>query len=179
MGTSPGRGPGDRRRYDTRSPCGSCITGWSRQLIPNTSTAYKRLSARTARPAATALPRTDRPHPLDSLPRVLGVTRRSDPRSRRDLPPGSHRRPGHVPVFGVEKSGIVNQLQRGSVTARPADLALGGYSSQSYAAGLSGTSSGATARVLLYAGDHDPSGHDICGTSPSAPAAGKRCGASR
>jgi len=64
--------------------------------------------------------------------------------------------------LGVEKAGIVAQLQEWFGDLGVPVLALGGYSSESYEATVI-EDVGAAQRpaVLLYAGDHDPSGEDI------------------
>jgi hypothetical protein len=64
--------------------------------------------------------------------------------------------------LGVEKAGIVAQLQEWFGDLGVPVLALGGYGSQTYVdeviADVEATRRPA---VLLYAGDHDPSGEDI------------------
>jgi hypothetical protein len=64
--------------------------------------------------------------------------------------------------LAVEKAGLVVQLQSWFGRLGVPVLALGGYSSQTYADDVAGH---ATAQdrpaVLLYGGDHDPSGEDI------------------
>ncbi len=64
--------------------------------------------------------------------------------------------------LGVEKAGIVAQLREWFGDLGVPVLALGGYSSQTYEAIV--VADAATVKrpaVLLYAGDHDPSGEDI------------------
>ena len=64
--------------------------------------------------------------------------------------------------LGVEKAGIVAQLQEWFGDLGVPVLALGGYGSQTYVDDVVADVQ-ATGRpaVLLYAGDHDPSGEDI------------------
>lgn len=64
--------------------------------------------------------------------------------------------------LGVEKAGMVVQLQAWFERLGVPILALGGYSSQTYVdqVAADATGSGRPA-VLLYAGDFDPSGEDI------------------
>ncbi len=64
--------------------------------------------------------------------------------------------------LGVEKAGLVSQLQAWFGDLGVAVLALGGYTSQSYVSDVRRhvTETGRPA-VLLYAGDFDPSGEDI------------------
>ncbi len=64
--------------------------------------------------------------------------------------------------LGVEKKGIVAQLQSWFGDLGIPILALGGYSSQTYVDDVAADVSGqARDAVLLYAGDFDPSGEDI------------------
>jgi hypothetical protein len=64
--------------------------------------------------------------------------------------------------LGVEKAGIVAQLEEWFGDLGVPVLALGGYSSQTYEADVSAhAAAGKRPAVLLYAGDHDPSGEDI------------------
>jgi hypothetical protein len=64
--------------------------------------------------------------------------------------------------LGVEKAGIVAQLQEWFGDLGVPILALGGYSSESYESDVSQDAATIDrAAVLLYAGDHDPSGEDI------------------
>ena len=64
--------------------------------------------------------------------------------------------------LGVEKAGLVAQLQAWFADLRVPVLALGGYTSQSYVDDVRRdvVRRGRPA-VLLYAGDFDPSGEDI------------------
>ena len=64
--------------------------------------------------------------------------------------------------LGVEKAGIVEQLQEWFGELGVPVLALGGYGSQTYVDDVVADVQ-ATGRpaILLYAGDHDPSGEDI------------------
>ena len=64
--------------------------------------------------------------------------------------------------LGVEKAGMVVQLQSWFGDLGVPVLALGGYSSQTYANDVAAHAAGrARPAVLLYAGDFDPSGEDI------------------
>jgi hypothetical protein len=64
--------------------------------------------------------------------------------------------------IGVEKAGMVIQLQSWFGDLGIPVLALGGYSSQTYVDDVAGdASSQDRPAVLLYAGDFDPSGEDI------------------
>ena len=136
----------------------------ARQLIPNTSTAYKRLSERTAEARRNGtfpelIDRTRSIHshlsyasPGEAIRETVTIYRR-DRTENQDV----------SLYLGVEKSGLVNQLSAwfGDPLGLPM-LALGGYSSQSYAAEVvRHVQRQGRPAVLLYAGDHDPSGHDI------------------
>jgi hypothetical protein len=151
----------------------------STQVIPNSQAAYKRLSALTAEarrcgdfPDLIDRGRTIHRYesfdgPQDALDRLVRWYRLDRTRGQ------------DVSLYlGVEKAGMVVQLQSWFGRLGVPILALGGYGSQSYvdevvadvsrspsrpdaldraAAGLP-TQRGA---VLLYAGDFDPSGEDI------------------
>jgi hypothetical protein len=132
-------------------------------VLPNTTNAYKSLSRYTARARREG-----------SFPALMDRTREihryqsfsgpDDARAwlariyRRDRTEGQ---PFSL-YLGVEKSGIVEQLQEWFGDLGIPVLALAGYGSQSYvdivAADVLASERPA---VLLYAGDHDPSGEDI------------------
>jgi len=135
----------------------------SEQVIPNTTTAYKRLSSLTAE----ARRQGDFPDLIDR-----GRQIHRDPfwdsaadaiealldQFRLDRTAGQD-----TSIYlGVEKAGMVVQLQSWFGDLGIPVLALGGYSSQTYAATVR-RHVGAQDRfaVLLYAGDFDPSGEDI------------------
>ena len=135
----------------------------SEQIYPNTQSAYKGLSAKSAQarregwfPALLDRGRAIHEYatwetPRDAVEEALNVYRRD-------------RTAGHdVSLYlGVEKAGLVVQLQSWFGDLGIAILALGGYSSQTY---VDQVGWHATRRerpsVLLYAGDLDPSGEDI------------------
>jgi len=135
----------------------------SEQTIPNATAAYKRLSAVTAEARRTGefpalMDRGRSIHrplwfagPVDALDAVVGWY-------RRDRTEGQD-----VSLYlGVEKAGIVVQLQSWFGRLGVPVLALGGYSSQTYVDDVIGdVSRSGRAAVLLYAGDFDPSGEDI------------------
>jgi hypothetical protein len=135
----------------------------SAQLIPNTEGAYKRLSAVTAQarrdgtfPALIDRGRmihryrsfTDARQGLGWLARIYRLDRTAGQ---------------DVSIYlGVEKAGMVVQLQAWFGDLGVPVLALGGYSSQTYADDVAGDARyQARPAVLLYAGDFDPSGEDI------------------
>lgn len=133
------------------------------QMIPNTTAAYKRLSSVTAEarrcgdfPDLIDRGRTiHRYQQFDGPAQALGWLARI---YRRDRTTGQD-----VSLYlGVEKAGMVVQLQAWFGDLGIPILALGGYSSQTYVddvvADVNRTS---RAAVLLYAGDFDPSGEDI------------------
>jgi hypothetical protein len=135
----------------------------SAQMIPNSQTAYKRLSSLTAEA------RREGTFP-DLIDRGRSIHRRAswdNPRDaigslirqyRRDRTSGQD-----VSLYiGVEKAGMVIQLQSWFGDLGVPVLALGGYSSQTYVDDVAydATSQDRDA-ILLYAGDFDPSGEDI------------------
>jgi hypothetical protein len=133
------------------------------ERLPNTAGAYKALSSRTAeaRRSGRFPPLIDRTRsihrattfdsPLDALETIVDAY-------RRDRTDGQD-----VSLYlGVEKAGIVEQLRAWFGDLGVPILALGGYSSQSYVDHVRGdVERQDRSAVLLYAGDHDPSGEDI------------------
>jgi hypothetical protein len=135
----------------------------SAQLIPNTQGAYKRLSELTAEARRQGLfpdlidrgRQIHRPawwdDPADAMGALIGQYR-IDRTAGQDV----------SLYLGVEKAGLVVQLESWFGSMGLPVLALGGYSSQTYVDEVA-----ADVRlqgrpgVLLYAGDHDPSGEDI------------------
>lgn len=137
----------------------------SEQLIPNTRVAYQTLSARTAEarregwfPALMDRTRAiSRAASWDSPSDAMAALLRQYRRDR------SEGQPAAV-YIGVEKAGLVVQLEAWFSDRSIPILALGGYSSQTFADEVrwdADRSASDGPRVLLYAGDHDPSGHDI------------------
>lgn len=133
------------------------------QLIPNTSSAYKQLSSKTAeaRRRGTFPDLIDRgrvihrrPH-WDSPPHALASLAAQ---YRLDRTAGQD-----VSIYiGVEKAGLVMQIEAWFADLGIPILALGGYSSQTYVDEVSAEVHGqGRDAVLLYAGDFDPSGEDI------------------
>ncbi|MDA1307511.1 MAG: hypothetical protein O2917_09645 [Acidobacteria bacterium] len=133
------------------------------ELLPNTTNAYKALSRYTAeaRRAGTFPALMDRGRTIHRYTSFDGA---AEARTwlteiyRRDRTEGQQ-----VSVYlGVEKAGIVAQLQEWFGDLGVPVLALGGYGSQTYVDNVIADVQ-ATGRpaVLLYAGDHDPSGEDI------------------
>jgi hypothetical protein len=135
----------------------------SAQLIPNSQTAYKRLSALTAEA------RREGTFP-DLIDRGRSIYRRScwdGPRDAIGALISQYRldrtRGQDVSLYiGVEKAGMVIQLQSWFGDLGIPVLALGGYSSQTYVDDVAGDALRQDRpAVLLYAGDFDPSGEDI------------------
>jgi hypothetical protein len=132
-------------------------------LLPNTQPAYKTLSAKTAEARRQGwFPRLlDRGRAIHRYRSFAGDQQaRSWLRRiyRRDRTEGQ---PFAV-YLGVEKAGIVEQLTEWFGDLGIPVLALGGYSSQSYVQDVADdVAAQARPAVLLYAGDHDPSGEDI------------------
>jgi hypothetical protein len=131
--------------------------------LANSDTSYKTLSKRTAeaRRAGTFPDLIDRGRlihryqswasPADALGYLLAVY-------RRDRTEGQ---PCSV-YLGVEKAGMVVQLQSWFGDLGVPILALGGYSSQTYVDDVvDHVHQTKRPAVLLYAGDFDPSGEDI------------------
>jgi hypothetical protein len=133
------------------------------ELLPNTQTAYKTLSAKTAaaRRAGTFPKLIDRTRTIhrdiffdgveDAKHWLAGIYRR-DRTENQDM----------SIYVGVEKSGIVAQLEAWFGHLGIPVLALGGYSSQSYVDSVvADVDTQDRPAVLIYAGDFDPSGEDI------------------
>jgi hypothetical protein len=131
--------------------------------LPNTIGAYKGLSDRTARAREAGwfpdlIDRGRTIHRYQTFTSTQQATRWLASIYRRDRTEGQ---PWSVYV-GVEKAGMVVQLQSWFGDLGIPILALGGYASHTYKADVAADvdRSGRPA-VLLYAGDHDPSGEDI------------------
>ena len=135
----------------------------SAQLLPNTDTSYKRLSALTAQARRDGWfpPLIDRGRSIhvhaawDGPAAAMGALisqYRLDRTSGQDV----------SLYLGVEKAGMVVQLDAWFGDLGIPVLALGGYSSQTYTDDVA-ADAGRRERpaVLLYAGDFDPSGEDI------------------
>lgn len=133
------------------------------QVLPNTVTAYKTLSDRTAeaRREGTFPDLVDRGRaihresswddPADAMAALISQYR-TDRTIGQDV----------SLYLGVEKAGIVNQLTAWFGELGIPILALSGYSSQSYVNDVvADVSRSGRPAVLLYSGDHDPSGEDI------------------
>lgn len=135
----------------------------SEQRYPNTQTCYKRLSALTAeaRRAGEFPDLIDRGRAIHRFATFTSVTDAlQDTRDcyRLDRTAGQD-----VSLFlGVEKAGMVIQLQAWFGDLGVPVLALGGYSSQTYADDIvRDVQRQHRPAVLLYAGDFDASGEDI------------------
>ena len=131
--------------------------------LPNTQSAYKGLSSRTAeaRRAGTFPDLIDRGRQIHrhahwASPKVaLAALARQ---YRRDRTAGQD----ESLYIGVEKAGLVMQLESWFGELGIPILALGGYSSQTYVDEVVEDVEGQDRpAVLLYAGDFDPSGEDI------------------
>lgn len=133
------------------------------QVLPNSTSAYKRLSKRTAEarrrgefPDLIDRGRQIHRRPTWSSPRQILTAARDG--YRRDRTEGQDT----SLYIGVEKAGMVVQLDAWFGDLGVPILALGGYSSQTYVADIVADASAAgRPAVLLYAGDFDPSGEDI------------------
>ena len=133
------------------------------ELLPNTQSAYKALSSHTAKarrqgrfPALIDRTRTIHRFPtFDGSEEARDWLARIYRRDRTEYQ--------DVSIYlGVEKAGIVEQLQAWFGNLGIPILALGGYSSQTYTDEVAEDIARAKRpAVLLYAGDFDPSGVDI------------------
>jgi hypothetical protein len=132
-------------------------------LLPNTTNAYKSLSKHTAAarreggfPALMDRGRVI--HRYQTFASPAAAARWLQSIYRRDRTAGQT-----VSLYlGVEKAGIVAQLQEWFGDLGVPIVALGGYSSQTYVDEVVADAIAAKRRaVFLYAGDHDPSGEDI------------------
>jgi len=136
----------------------------SEQLIPNSETAYKRLSGLTAqaRRAGTFPALIDRGRsihrletfssPIEALGRLVDDWYCVDRTLGQDV----------SLYLGVEKAGLVVQLQAWFGAMGIPVVALGGYSSQTYVDDVvRHVRAASRPAILIYAGDFDPSGADI------------------
>lgn len=132
-------------------------------ILPNTQSVYRTLSARTAEARRAGkfpdlIDRTRTIHRYASFNGVYDAKKWLAEIYRRDRTEGQE-----VSLYiGVEKNGLVAQIQSWFGDLGIPILALGGYSSQSYVDEVvEDVISQQRPAVLLYAGDFDPSGVDI------------------
>lgn len=135
----------------------------SEQVLPNTESAYKQLSARTAaaRRDGTFPDLVDRVRVIHRFRHFSGPTQALQWVSaiyRRDRTENQD-----VSIYlGVEKAGIIEQLETWFGELGIPVLSLGGYSSQSFCDQVArDVEEQGREAVLIYAGDFDPSGEDI------------------
>ena len=135
----------------------------SNQTIPNTTTAYKRLSALTAEARRDdefpdLIDRGRTIHRYTCWPDIATALKEARGYFRLDRTSGQD-----VSLYlGVEKAGMVVQLQSWFGRLGIPIIALGGYSSQTYVDDIvEDTETHDRPAVLLYGGDFDPSGEDI------------------
>jgi hypothetical protein len=132
-------------------------------FLPNTTNAYKAFSKHTA----DARRRDEFPDLLDRTRTIHRYTTFSSPDDARKFIRTIYRRDRTegqaVSLYlAVEKAGIVEQLQDWFGDLGIPILALGGYTSQTYVDHvIADVKAAGRPAVLLYAGDHDPSGEDI------------------
>jgi hypothetical protein len=133
------------------------------QLIENEQNAYKRLSELTAEGRRDdtfpeLADRTRTIHEYRSFLSPVGATEWLSRIYRRDHTEGQA-----VSLYlAVEKNGMVNQFQSWFGDLGVPILALGGYASQSYVDQIvAHVEAQDRPAILLYGGDHDPSGWDI------------------
>ena len=133
------------------------------EILSNTRVAYQTLSARTAaaRRQGTFPQLIDRTRQIHRYQTFAGPDQaRSWLRRiyRRDRTEGQE----YAIYLGVEKAGIVEQLEAWFGELGIPILALGGYTSQSYVSDIQvDVLDQKRPAVLIYAGDFDPSGEDI------------------
>lgn len=132
-------------------------------ILPNTQSVYRTLSARTAEARRAGkfpdlIDRTRTIHRYACFNGVYDAKKWLAEIYRRDRTEGQE-----VSLYiGVEKNGLVAQIQSWFGDLGIPIIALGGYSSQSYVDEVvSDVLSQQRPSVLLYAGDFDPSGIDI------------------
>lgn len=132
-------------------------------LLPNRVSAYKALSDVTARARrAGAFPAL-----IDRTRAIHRATTFAGPADARDWLAAIYRRDrteGQLVslYLGVEKNGLVAQLDAWFGGHGIPILALGGYASQTYVDAIrADVDAQGRPAVLLYAGDFDPSGEDI------------------
>jgi hypothetical protein len=150
--------------YDTGVTLRQCFYRLvSDGTLPNTTSAYKGLSARTAEA------RRDGwfPEFIDNVRQIHRYRTFDGPDDARGWLARIYRRdrtegqPFSV-YLAVEKRGIVAQLESWFGDLGVPILSLGGYSSQTYVTDVfTDVGDGGRPAVLLYAGDFDPSGEDI------------------
>lgn len=133
------------------------------QVLPNSESAYKQLSSRTAaaRRAGTFPDLVDRVRVIHRFRHFSDPTQASQWLSeiyRRDRTENQER----SIYLGVEKAGIIEQLETWFGELGIPVLSLGGYSSQSFCDQVArDVEEQGREAVLIYAGDFDPSGEDI------------------
>lgn len=133
------------------------------ELLPNTTVAYQTLSARTAE----ARRKSDFPALLDRTRTIHRDLFFDDPVDAREWLARIYRvdrtqGQKEAVYLGVEKHGIVAQLEAWFSDYGLRILALGGYSSQTYVDEIAqDVAEDGRPAVLIYAGDWDPSGEDI------------------
>jgi len=152
------------REYDTRVTLRQLFYRLvAVHLLPNTTNAYKALSRHTAEarragnfPALMDRGRTI--HRYQTFPNATEARRWLSRTYRRDRTEGQP----YSLYLGVEKAGIVEQLREWFGDLGVPVVPLGGYGSQSYVDEVAAdVDKDGRPAVLLYAGDHDPSGEDI------------------
>lgn len=133
------------------------------EVLPNTTSAYKTLSARTAE----ARREDGFPALIDKTRSIQQLACSDDPLTALQTLAGRYRLDrtegqDHAVYLGVEKKGLVEQLWSWFGDLGIPILALGGYSSQTFCDEVA-ADVGREDRpaVLIYAGDFDPSGEDI------------------
>jgi hypothetical protein len=133
------------------------------ELLPNTTVAYHTLSSRTA----AARRQGGFPALLDRTREIHRHIFFSNPGEARAYLAAIYRRDRtagqqEAVYLGVEKHGIVAQLEAWFSDYGLRILALGGYSSQTYVDEIAqDAQEDGRPAVLVYAGDWDPSGEDI------------------
>lgn len=133
------------------------------EILPNTRVAYATLSKVTAAARRegrfpSLIDRTRTIHRYQTFASPAQARRWLKQIYRRDRTEGQR----YSIYLGVEKAGIVEQLQAWFGDLGVPILALGGYSSQSYVDEIvADVEEQGRPAILIYAGDFDPSGEDI------------------
>jgi len=140
----------------------------ARQIIPNLQSFYRRLSARTAeaRRDGTFPDLTDETSEIHGGPGGDTSPEEALREALRDVVEyyrRDHSEGQPVSIYlAVEKRGMVNQLRSWFGDLDVSILATGGYASQSFCDEIKrDVERRKRPAILLYAGDHDPSGPDI------------------
>jgi hypothetical protein len=133
------------------------------EVLPNTHGAYKELSAQTvrARKAGTFPDLMDTTRSIRTLPSYSGISEFAREMVWRYGVDRTEGQPVSV-YLAIEKRGLLAQLESWFASLGIRFLPLGGYASQTFKDSVRrNVMRQDRPAVLLYGGDHDPSGEDI------------------